>query len=235
MKKIFLLTSLCFVTLLSNAQLIVNNGDEASDNFFLRVYEAQTRQINSDGLDPSIEGTPLVYDEYQMAEVYTKNGDVKNMPMNYNSHKDVFYFKLRDSNYELDPSEMIDLVKIKNHVYVVKNYEKDNQKTRGFLQLLVMGDYRLMAKKETKFRPEQAPRALETKPMPAKYITLKDKYFLETPEGEIIEVSNGKDVIKVTGVNKLAGEAKNRRISIKKSEHLVPLVQLLNDMNKAKS
>ena len=228
MKKLFLIISLFTFTYVQ-AQLPINMGNDSND-FFLRTFEAQER-VADEGENPNIKGSRYFNDEFVKGKVYASKVSSGDVEMRYDMFYDAFQFRFKGSTRRLDPRLAIERIEMGDDTFVIRAFEYKGKPMSGFLQQLVDGKYKLFAKKNMSLRPEQPPRALETEPKPAEYLKKKDTYYIEQPDGKLVEVATGKDLAKVLGNGKLESEAKKKKISLKNDKGLVELVELMNEMD----
>lgn len=224
--KLLILLAIPFLQLNAQTPINLNSG---LDNLFLRVIEVADRDAISK--EPTrIKGSIFLQDDFVAGEVLTANARYENLKLKYNILDDVFHFSVGRQEMVLDPKSDLKMVKVDNKVFVVRYFDYKTRSLVGFVEQLTEGKYSLFAKKNIALRPGSPPKALDTKTTPPMYIRPGDTYYLGMPDGSLQKITNGKDVVSILGNSKLADEAKNQKISLKKDEHLPALVQLVNEM-----
>lgn len=222
---IFVLSSLQVMS-----QVPINMGTNETNSFFLRTFEVQEQDADH-AENPNIKGSRYYRDEFIEGEVFVSNANLTNVRMRYDIFYDAFQFQIKGKARRLDPKLAIERIVMGDETFVIKVFNYKGKDSQGFLQVLVGGKYSLLAKKNISLRPERPPRALETEPSPPEYLKMNDTYYVEMLDGELIEVSSGKDLAKKLGNDNFTYEAKKQKISLKGDKKLVELVELMNEVD----
>lgn len=195
----------------------------------LKEFDKEARE-GKDEIDPKIEGSPFLSDEFQPGEVITMRGTFNPVNMRYNIQQDAMEFNLGGKNLYMDSTALIKSITLNNEKFVVGDYPFQSRKVRGFLVELVASDVALYAKKNLSFRDAMAPKPLESEPTPAKYVKLSDTHYLNRPNEELIKVNGSKDIIALLPKksDSLKKFAKKEKLSNKCVEDMKRLVEFAN-------
>lgn len=212
------------------SQTPINLTSSDINNLLLKELENDALNNNKNELI-NVDGSIFLFDDFRKAEVITTTGTFNAIKVRYNIREDVFQFQMGEQILLLDPTAIVKRIIVDNHVFVVKVFTFQSREVKGFVEQLAAGKYSLYAKKNLTFRPAKPPRALESQPTPASYTRPSDTHYLELPNGKIEKVKNGKDIVFLAQQPKLENLVKSKKLSMKKVEDLVKIVDLLNHGN----
>jgi hypothetical protein len=179
-----------------------------------------------------IEGTPYLNEQYVDGEVLYGSANRAQMQLRYNIYQDLMEYQQNGKPLGLDPSNTIKKVKVGDDVFVVEKIEQDGKTKYGFLNLLDSGKISLLSRKVVKFQQPLKGRALDGGDIPAKFSRRSDTYFYKLNDSTLKKIDNAKDMIKLLPGKQddLKHFAKREKISPKKEDELVKLVQYYNSL-----
>lgn len=211
------------------AQTPANLTANTVNNLFLKKLE-ESALLDDANASVNVNGSIFLNDRFEKGILETTTEGVYEVEIKYNILADVFYFKSGIQTLILDPRDDIKQVRLSESTYVVRKYEFKSKTIKGFLDLIIDGKYKLLAKKNITLRPAKPPPALQSLGTPAEYVRPHDTFYLELPSGKLEKIKTGKDVIYLSKNGDLKAKAKERKISISKSKDLPAVVLLLNEL-----
>ncbi len=222
--KTVLVLLLLFIDTVADAQKATNLGEHM-------LIKISDKTLYGDPARERVEGTPFLNDNFVIGVVYDDKDKYVGIPMRYNMYDDQIEFKQNNKDYILDPQTRIKRVNLDGHTFVVDHYEYKGKVRLGYFLLLDSGKMILMSKKIVTYREQQAPRALDIGPTPAKYSTSPDVFFYKLGNGELRKVDNIKKMIasfpdKELELNEFV---KKEKIS-KKEDDLIRLLKYYNSL-----
>ena len=228
--KILLLLLVILGSLNSFSQKISSEMTQLND-LFLRQMEKSAR-VSEKEIDPRINGSPFLMNEFQPGEVITERGTFNPVDMRYNIEQDAMEFNMGGRNLYMDPTSLIKSITLNGEKYVVADYPFQSNKIRGFLVEIASGSVGLYAKKNLSFREALPPKALESEPIPAKYVRLSDTYYLYRPNEEMVKVNNIKDIMSLLPAQSAALKkyAKEDKLSNKNVDDMAKLLHFANTL-----
>lgn len=177
-------------------------------------------------------GSPYLKDEFVNGTVVAFNSVYTDMPMRYNIHGDYIEFNKKNQTYILDPEPRIKQVRFDDKIFVVLKYEQKGKEKHGYLELLDSGSVALFSKKTILYREWQAPKALESRPTPAKYSRTGDIYFFRISDGPVMRVESMKKLIEALPDKRdeLTQFVKKEKLGIKEESDLKKLIKYYSSL-----
>jgi len=185
--------------------------------------------------DPAAEkvvGTPYLNDNFVIGVVYSHAVKYTGVSMRYNIYDDNIEFKQNNKLFILDPQQKINRVELDGRIYVIDSYEYKGKIRLGFFGLLDSGRVVLLSRNVVTYKEQQAPKALESGPTPAKYTRAPDTYFYRIGDGVLMKVDNIKKMIDgfPDKQTELTEFVKKEKISARKEADLLKLVKYYNSL-----
>lgn len=225
--KHFVPLSLSMVLAISgvHAQMATN----LSQHMLIKISE---KTLYGDPAAEKVDGSPYLNDNFVTGIVYSNAEKYSGISMRYNIYDDNIEFKQNNQLLILDAQPKIKKVDFDGHMFVIDNYEYKGKTRLGFFGLLDSGKVVLLSRKVVTYKEQQAPKALETGPTPAKYTRLPDVYFYKIGNGDPVKVDNIKKMIAgfPDKQTELTEFAKKEKISAKKEDELIKLVKYYNSL-----
>jgi hypothetical protein len=179
----------------------------------------------------TVHGTPYMDDAFVQGEIYYGN-TIHKVPVRYNIFQDLMEYKENGQTLLLDANTSIKKVHFGTNMFVVEKFEFKRKTKYGFLALLDSGKVMLFSKKVVNYLGAQKGRALDGGDEPARYTRSADVFYYKVGDGDVLEVGNVKSMIaSFPGKQEeLTLFAKKEKISARREEELIQLVQYYNSL-----
>ena len=179
-------------------------------------------------LDPQefvYEGSPYYNENFVKGDLYYgKNWRYPDVLLRYNIFNDEIEFLLEDKDqvYAIVPEKQITKIVMREDTFVVAEAPEGAQLVSGFYKKLAGGKVDLLAKMHVTFREKQPDKGF-VKPDPAKFMRMKDLYYLHKENEDVYRVSNIKKAIEYIGEkeDELEKFAKKEKISAGNESDLI--------------
>ncbi|NAS31178.1 hypothetical protein GTQ40_09375 [Flavobacteriaceae bacterium R38] len=180
------------------------------------------------------EGSPYIKEDFSSTQV--NDYDVIYL-VRYNAFNDLMEFKDKDSKiFLLDKSKdyIIKFNDGSNKVYHTVNFE-DN--TRGYAKFLWANsdnNLTLYSKERVKFTEEKKAKSGYEEDIPAKYIRLKDFYYIKTSDGPLRQLSTKKKNFFTAFKDKgkeVQQYVKKGKLKINKKEDIIKIISFYDSLN----
>ena len=216
--------SILIISLLTIASQSVAQSTQSSPKVkVVPMQEDYTR--TKDGT--VISGSPYLFDEFAIGELWM-NGTVFNAEaMRYNIYRDVMEYFEKDMQLEILPEPSIQRVEVRGKVFVV---EMLNEKP-GFFLILDSGKAKLLCKMTVAFSKGVERQGMHEAQGPS-YSRQKDKYFFQLADGKLMRLENIDDFVESIPDHReeVANYAKSKKLSAKKEEHVMLLLNYYNSL-----
>lgn len=208
----------------ADAQKAMNIGEHM-------LIKASDKALYGDPAKERVEGTPFLNDNFIAGVVYDNKDMFTDVPMRYNIYDDQIEFKQSNKTFILDPQIRVKKIILDHHIFVVDRFEYKGKVRLGYFILLDSGKVTLMSKKVVTFKEQQAPKALDVGPTPAKYSAESDIFFYKLENGELRKVESIKKMMaSLPGKElELSEFVKKEKIS-RREDDLIRLVKYYNSL-----
>jgi len=228
-KIAFFASAFAFMLVCSaNAQELNYSG--TLDN--LMLFKLREKSTYNEDLPKDYTGTPYSNDAFIPGEVQVNNDVFSDVPLRYDISNDLIEFKKDEMIYIIDPSEQIIRVEFGDYKFVVRQYVFKGQSVWGYLNELSSGEASLFARKMVSYREAKLPQALQSESTPAKFQPLPNFYYYQISDSELVKIESLKNMIGgfPDRQDQLTSYSKKEKISHRKSEHLIKLIEYYNSL-----
>jgi len=207
------------------------------DNDVLNPFTAQQRIHSTKSNVKNIKGSPYLNAKFLPVKV--DKLEEKQLSGRYNAFSDEIEIKKQNSSviFKLNKKSKFSKVQflMSKVVYAPYDFMENGKSTRGYLaQLNQKGPALLLKKQSIAFIDAQTSNTGYDQGVPAQFRQSKDKYFIKTREGNIVEIQkNKKDLAKLFPKyeKELLSFIKKQGISTKKETDLIKFINYLNSLN----
>lgn len=183
----------------------------------------------------TIAGDPYIYKDFHEGEMTLKNGETYKLNLRFDIYANQVHFKNNDQIYgiiypEKIASVVIDTIRLLYSSYVNSLAIKTSGDGSYFI-LKADGKCKLLIKKNIRIQDAEPPKVLQDA-KPAKFIHLRDTYYLKLNENAAVLIRNKKDVLAVMGDKKetISKYLKSNKSGTNNIKDLVMIVDYYNSL-----
>ncbi len=194
--------------------------------FEKRVFAKAVKTIDYS----DIKGSPYWINDFVMSKIYFRKDSVFKIGLRYNVFDQSMEYELDGVVYAISNPDIIEKIEMDNSVFIYY-YNLENPKFDSYYELLASGKTYLLAKKEIAYRKAEPQKAI-VESEPAKFIIRKDTYYVVIGSALPVYVKNKKALLGIFSdqKEKMQKFIKEEKISCKKSEDLIKLVEYYNNL-----
>jgi len=183
-----------------------------------------------------IEGDPFIYKDFVPGSLYLKTGE--NIPLNfrYDIFKGEIQFGNKDEIYALINPESISSVLIDSLRFVYTGYLKSsgdlNSVENSWFILKKDGRCKLLIRKNLRLQAATPPKPYQEEGSPAKFINIRDTYYLQ-PEGKSAsKIDNKKNLIDLLSDKngEISSFIKANNLDVKEIDDLTKIISYYNNL-----
>lgn len=233
-RKSILIVVLFFISLYAHSQVVINsNSITSSLSFELLSNTGQNLIVNSN-LEPNLEGSPFLREDWQSGYIIMKSGDtIPSIELRYNVYKDEMHFKAEEKVYSIGIPEKIKILLLGESPFIYLSYKDDKIIRKSFFEILNIGKSLLLKHHYYEILPANYNLILNSGNK-NKQLLLKKKYYLRTKEEVIVEIDKrGERFISAFGNNgsEIEKYVKDNKLSFKEESDLIQITNFANSLN----
>lgn len=221
-----------FVTPLIVSAQVMNTGFGESGIYLMASTTKSKSQIEFEY--ESIEGSPYLFSDFRLCNIYLKNGsDYKDIPVRLNIFNNSLEFQRSGTYYVFEEAEGIDKIVFANGEKITF-IENKNKEIEGFYRIEEDGKYKLLISLDVNFREGKSASNSYSEDVSPQFIRMKDRLYIQPPDGSLVYLKNKKSFIKAFEVNhkEFVNYAKTNKLNLSKQEDLIKMVAYMNASKK---
>lgn len=183
----------------------------------------------------TIAGDPYIYKDFHEGKMTLKNGETYQLNLRLDIYANQVHLKNNGQIYGIIYPEKIAFFVIDTIRLLFSNYMNSHAiKTSGegsYFILKADGKCKLLIRKNIRIQDAEPPKVLQDA-KPAKFIHLRDTYYLKLDENPAVLIRNKKDILSVLGDKKetISKYLKSNKSGTKKIEDLAVIVDYYNSL-----
>lgn len=181
-----------------------------------------------------INGSPFIFRNFTSATIITENDEEIIIPVRYDIYANEMHLNIQNHVFALRP-EIIKIITTDSLDFIYSGFSKsgylNNAKDYSYFIVQTNGKCKLLVKKELRIQDAESPK-LYQEAKPAKFIHLKDSYFLKNGKNDAIRIMNKNDVLSVMNDKKedIRYFMDRNKTNLKKIEDIQKLVSYYNSL-----
>lgn len=224
---------LLLIPFCAKSQVSVSSSALTSGSILEFVSNPGQNLIANPCLDPGIEGSPYLIEDWQQGYIIMKTGDtIPSIKLRYNVYKDEMHFMVDEKVYSIGIPDRIKILVLGDSPYFYFSYKEDNEIKKGFFEVLSLGKSCILKHYYYGIvQPNYNPILNTGSKM--KQLVLKKKYFLKTKDNDIIEIDKkGEQFFSAFGSNGniIKQYSKDNDLSFKEESDLIAIVSFANSL-----
>lgn len=235
MKKLagkFLMVVILFLSFLPcHSQVIMVGSEQLLDK--LRLNKGI--QGMNDVEYSSIQGDPFIFRNFTVGSLIAINGEKFNIEVRYDMYANEMHLKSNNEIFAIVHPEKVKLIEADDIKFIYSQYAKSpGENSTGdssYFIVSVDGKCKLLVKKNIRIQDSEPPK-LYQEAKPAKFIAIKDLYYLKINENDAVKIKNEKELMTVLSdkSNEVKSFIKTNKLEAGKIEDLNKIVTYYNSL-----
>ncbi|WP_430971882.1 hypothetical protein [Sunxiuqinia rutila] len=180
----------------------------------------------------AIDGSPYLTEEFVKGSIQKDRTSYEGVPLRYNAFDDRMEFLSKSDLvlYVTNPEQYQKFI-LQDKTYIYRKAPGSKSEEQGFFQLLEEGTVNLL-KKESISLLESQPAKPFSDPKPASFKARPASYYLSLSNGELIQISKEKDLLKALKSQKEALESyiDQHKMNVKREDDLQKVIAYANTL-----
>jgi len=235
MKTTIFFLSIIFVFIIGNltaqSQVTVTNTEEILDK--LRLNKSISG--NEGASYSEITGSPFLFNDFNKGTIKIISGEQSEANIRYDVYANEMQIKSNNDIFAIVHPEILKQIELENSIFVFSNYVKApgdlNKHDGSYFILKADGKCQLLVKKNLRIQDSEPPK-LYQEAKPAKFISIKDTYYLKMNGMPAIKIDNKKDLLSAMENQKQAIDKflNSNKVSYKSEDDLLKIVLFYNSL-----
>lgn len=235
MKNVILFLTIIFIFIIGNltaqSQVTVTNSEDILDKLRLNKSIAGNEAASYS----EINGSPFFNNDFSKGTVTIISGEKSDAYIRYDVYANEMQIKSRGDIFAIVHPEELKQIEVDGVILVYSNFNKEqndaNTKDGSYFILKADGKCQLLVKKNIRIQDPEPPKLYQDA-KPAKFVPVKDTYYLKINEKPAVKIENKKDLLLVLEDQKQAIDkfVSSNKTGYKSEEDLAKVVSFYNGL-----